>query len=139
MRVCSVFAISENISCQGRFLFSDAPHIKLYKLENKSTILTPECVCLNFYKGFPLAYVDKMRCRIVLMQNYGPWFDIDGAGIHSVVLADMKNVKGNLSSTEWTYQVQPIVIQIHIAIGYIVNFVVDYQFPVNAGPVQKIG
>ncbi|KAI8525419.1 hypothetical protein RHMOL_Rhmol13G0229200 [Rhododendron molle] len=37
--------------------------------------------------------------------NYGPWFDIDGAGIHSVVLADMKNVKGNLSSTEWTYQV----------------------------------
>ncbi|XP_058199429.1 beta-galactosidase 6-like isoform X2 [Rhododendron vialii] len=46
-----------------------------------------------------------MLSMMIGLQNYGPWFDIDGAGIHSVVLADMKNVKGNLSSTEWTYQV----------------------------------
>ncbi|KAF7120769.1 hypothetical protein RHSIM_Rhsim13G0174300 [Rhododendron simsii] len=46
-----------------------------------------------------------MLSMMIGLQNYGPWFDIDGAGIHSVVLADMKNVKGNFSSTEWTYQV----------------------------------
>ncbi|XP_059635184.1 beta-galactosidase 6-like, partial [Cornus florida] len=40
------------------------------------------------------------------LQNYGPWYDIAGAGIFSVILGDlMKNAKENLSSTEWTYQV----------------------------------
>ncbi|KAK2969871.1 hypothetical protein RJ640_030180, partial [Escallonia rubra] len=39
------------------------------------------------------------------LQNYGPWFDIAGAGIFSVILGDLKNGKKNLSSSEWTYQV----------------------------------
>ncbi|KAL2475471.1 Beta-galactosidase 8 [Abeliophyllum distichum] len=39
------------------------------------------------------------------LQNYGPWFDIQGAGIFSVVLTDLKNSKEDLSSTQWTYQV----------------------------------
>ncbi|KAI3718837.1 hypothetical protein L6452_19722 [Arctium lappa] len=39
------------------------------------------------------------------VQNYGPWFDIMGAGIYSVILADLKNVKEDYSSKEWTYQV----------------------------------
>ncbi|KAK3028523.1 hypothetical protein RJ639_038591, partial [Escallonia herrerae] len=39
------------------------------------------------------------------LQNYGPWFDIAGAGIFSVILGDLKNGKKNISSSEWTYQV----------------------------------
>ncbi|XAR66402.1 Beta-galactosidase [Bertholletia excelsa] len=42
---------------------------------------------------------------VIGLQNYGPWFDIAGAGIYSVILSDLKNVKQDLSSTEWTYQV----------------------------------
>ncbi|XP_034698221.1 beta-galactosidase 8-like isoform X2 [Vitis riparia] len=40
------------------------------------------------------------------LQNYGPWFDIAGAGIYSVILADLKKTsKDDLSSGQWTYQV----------------------------------
>ncbi|XP_052201192.1 beta-galactosidase 6-like isoform X2 [Diospyros lotus] len=39
------------------------------------------------------------------LQNYGPWFDIAGAGLFSVVLGDLSNGKEDISSTEWTYQV----------------------------------
>nr|KAJ0212760.1 hypothetical protein LSAT_V11C400179160 [Lactuca sativa] len=39
------------------------------------------------------------------LQNYGPWFDIMGAGLYSVTLADLKNAKQDISSNEWTYQV----------------------------------
>ncbi|KAI3765116.1 hypothetical protein L2E82_15142 [Cichorium intybus] len=39
------------------------------------------------------------------LQNYGPWFDIMGAGLYSVTLADLKNTKKDISSNEWTYQV----------------------------------
>ncbi|OMO76562.1 hypothetical protein CCACVL1_15591 [Corchorus capsularis] len=39
------------------------------------------------------------------VQNFGPWFDIQGAGIFSVVLFDLLNGKHHASSVEWTYQV----------------------------------
>ncbi|KAA8515324.1 hypothetical protein F0562_018445 [Nyssa sinensis] len=39
------------------------------------------------------------------LQNYGPWFDIEGAGIYSVILSDLKDAKEDLSSTNWIYQV----------------------------------
>ncbi|OMO65084.1 Glycoside hydrolase, family 35 [Corchorus olitorius] len=39
------------------------------------------------------------------VQNFGPWFDIQGAGIFSVVLFDPLNGKHDASSVEWTYQV----------------------------------
>ncbi|KAG8385614.1 hypothetical protein BUALT_Bualt03G0063400 [Buddleja alternifolia] len=39
------------------------------------------------------------------LQNYGPWFDVQGAGIYSVILTDSMDLKGNLSFTQWTYQV----------------------------------
>ncbi|KAM1108418.1 hypothetical protein PS1_005026 [Malus domestica] len=39
------------------------------------------------------------------VQNYGPWFDVAGAGIFSVVLRDLKNRTNDLSFEEWTYQV----------------------------------
>ncbi|XP_019170092.1 PREDICTED: beta-galactosidase 8-like isoform X1 [Ipomoea nil] len=39
------------------------------------------------------------------LQNYGPWFDIQGAGINSVVLVDHKSSKKDLSSAKWIYQV----------------------------------
>nr|XP_027105178.1 beta-galactosidase 6-like [Coffea arabica] len=42
---------------------------------------------------------------IVGLQNYGPWFDIQGAGVNSVVLSGLKNAKENLSSKRWNYQV----------------------------------
>ncbi|GJW16761.1 beta-galactosidase 8-like protein, partial [Tanacetum coccineum] len=42
---------------------------------------------------------------IIGVQNYGPWFDVMGAGLYSVILADLKNVKEDYSSNEWTYQV----------------------------------
>ncbi|OVA13906.1 D-galactoside/L-rhamnose binding SUEL lectin domain [Macleaya cordata] len=38
------------------------------------------------------------------VQNYGPWFDVAGAGIFSVILSDL-NTKEDLSFKEWTYQV----------------------------------
>ncbi|WMV16098.1 hypothetical protein MTR67_009483 [Solanum verrucosum] len=41
---------------------------------------------------------------MVGLQNYGPWFDISGAGVFSVIFSDLKNSK-NFSSTEWIYQV----------------------------------
>ncbi|XP_010316701.1 beta-galactosidase 6-like isoform X3 [Solanum lycopersicum] len=40
---------------------------------------------------------------MVGLQNYGPWFDISGAGVFSVIFSDLKNSK-NFSSTEWIYQ-----------------------------------
>ncbi|XXG71673.1 hypothetical protein AAC387_Pa07g0942 [Persea americana] len=42
---------------------------------------------------------------IVGLQNYGPWFDIAGAGIFSVVLSGLADAKEDLSTSEWTYQV----------------------------------
>ncbi|KAJ0018838.1 hypothetical protein Pint_10715 [Pistacia integerrima] len=42
---------------------------------------------------------------MVGVQNYGPWFDIAGAGIYFVALIGLKNGKNDLSSGEWTYQV----------------------------------
>ncbi|KAH6829037.1 beta-galactosidase 8 [Perilla frutescens var. hirtella] len=39
------------------------------------------------------------------LQNYGPWFDVQGAGINSVVVAGLKDSEEDLSSAEWTYQV----------------------------------
>ncbi|GMY37244.1 beta-galactosidase 8-like [Fagus crenata] len=39
------------------------------------------------------------------LQNFGPWFDVAGAGIYSVILSDLANGKTDLSSVEWTYQV----------------------------------
>ncbi|XP_050226309.1 beta-galactosidase 8-like [Mercurialis annua] len=39
------------------------------------------------------------------VQNYGPWFDIQGAGIYSVVLLGQSDVKMDLSYEKWTYQV----------------------------------
>nr|AYP70305.1 beta-galactosidase 2 [Actinidia deliciosa] len=48
--------------------------------------------------------LDIMSMMIGL-QNYGPWFDIQGAGIYSVILGDLKKAKEDLSSAEWTYQV----------------------------------
>ncbi|XP_016511915.1 beta-galactosidase 6-like [Nicotiana tabacum] len=41
---------------------------------------------------------------MVGLQNYGPWFDISGAGVFSVIFSDLKSNK-NFSSTEWIYQV----------------------------------
>lgn len=42
---------------------------------------------------------------IVGIQNYGPWFDIQGAGIFLVTVADLEHGLENLSTKEWTYQV----------------------------------
>ncbi|CAN1149746.1 Beta-galactosidase 8 [Linum perenne] len=42
---------------------------------------------------------------IVGLQNYGPMFDVKGAGIDAVVLAEFKNGNRDISSGEWTYQV----------------------------------
>ncbi|KAJ4831396.1 hypothetical protein Tsubulata_020415 [Turnera subulata] len=40
------------------------------------------------------------------LQNYGPWFDVQGAGLYAVSLVDfMSNGKNDLSSGTWTYQV----------------------------------
>lgn len=50
---------------------------------------------MNLYLCFEMSFV----------QNYGPWFDIAGAGLFSVILTGMGNIKEDLSSTEWTYQV----------------------------------
>ena len=42
----------------------------------------------------------------VIVQNYGPWFDIAGAGIFFVAIGDLDTGKVDLSGEEWTYQVQ---------------------------------
>ncbi|KAG4178090.1 hypothetical protein ERO13_A10G019900v2 [Gossypium hirsutum] len=42
---------------------------------------------------------------MVGLQNFGPWFDVQGAGIFSVVLIDPWNNKYDVSAEEWTYQV----------------------------------
>ncbi|XP_051128365.1 beta-galactosidase 6-like isoform X2 [Andrographis paniculata] len=39
------------------------------------------------------------------LQNYGPWFDIQGAGLYSVILMDLEGSKADLSNMQWTYQV----------------------------------
>ncbi|KAM7263776.1 hypothetical protein ACFE04_001459 [Oxalis oulophora] len=46
-----------------------------------------------------------MLSMMVGVQNYGPWFDIAGAGLFSVALIDLNSSKSDLSSAEWTYQV----------------------------------
>lgn len=38
-------------------------------------------------------------------KNYGPWFDVAGAGLVSVVLVGLMDAKEDLSMSEWTYQV----------------------------------
>ncbi|KAK6283713.1 hypothetical protein POUND7_002665 [Theobroma cacao] len=45
-----------------------------------------------------------MLSMMVGLQNFGPWFDVQGAGIFSVVLVDPWNRKNDVSSGEWTYQ-----------------------------------
>ncbi|KAI3818774.1 hypothetical protein L1987_12591 [Smallanthus sonchifolius] len=42
---------------------------------------------------------------LIGVQNYGPWFDVMGAGLYSVILTDLKNAKKDYSSNGWTYQV----------------------------------
>ncbi|CAI0407269.1 unnamed protein product [Linum tenue] len=42
---------------------------------------------------------------MVGLQNYGPWFDVQGAGIDEVVLAGFMNGNRDISSQNWTYQV----------------------------------
>ncbi|KDP20900.1 hypothetical protein JCGZ_21371 [Jatropha curcas] len=42
---------------------------------------------------------------LVGLQNYGPWFDVQGAGIYSVTLIGPSKGKNDLSSGKWTYQV----------------------------------
>ncbi|KAJ0637132.1 putative galactan 1,3-beta-galactosidase [Helianthus annuus] len=42
---------------------------------------------------------------LIGVQNYGPWFDVMGAGLYSVILTDLKNTKEDYSSNKWTYQV----------------------------------
>ncbi|KAK4857829.1 hypothetical protein QYF36_006905 [Acer negundo] len=39
------------------------------------------------------------------VQNYGPWFDVAGAGLYAVAMIGLKNGMNDLSSEEWTYQV----------------------------------
>ncbi|XP_058085526.1 beta-galactosidase 6-like isoform X2 [Magnolia sinica] len=46
-----------------------------------------------------------MLSMIIGIQNYGPWFDIAGAGIFSVALVDLMNAKEDLSFKAWSYQV----------------------------------
>ncbi|XP_020269243.1 beta-galactosidase 8-like isoform X2 [Asparagus officinalis] len=47
----------------------------------------------------------EILSMMVGLQNYGPWFDISGAGIYLVAIADFPSALGDLSSKEWTYQV----------------------------------
>ncbi|KAJ8761476.1 hypothetical protein K2173_001609 [Erythroxylum novogranatense] len=42
---------------------------------------------------------------IVGVQNFGPWFDVQGAGIYDVALMDIGNNVMLLSGETWTYQV----------------------------------
>ncbi|CAN1810796.1 Beta-galactosidase 6 [Linum perenne] len=42
---------------------------------------------------------------MVGVQNYGPWFDVQKAGLLAVVLADFHNGINNLASGDWDYQV----------------------------------
>ncbi|KAL8460332.1 hypothetical protein ACS0TY_032031 [Phlomoides rotata] len=42
---------------------------------------------------------------LIGLQNYGPWFDVQGAGVYSVVLTDLMGSKEDLSSLNWTYQI----------------------------------
>ncbi|XP_062013258.1 beta-galactosidase 8-like [Rosa rugosa] len=46
-----------------------------------------------------------MLSMMIGVQNYGPWFDVAGAGIFFVVIADLEAGKVDLSDEEWTYQV----------------------------------
>ncbi|KAL9155936.1 hypothetical protein ABFS82_09G039100 [Erythranthe guttata] len=48
--------------------------------------------------------IDVLSMMIGL-QNYGPWFDVQGAGLYSVVLTGLTDSKEDLSSAQWTYQV----------------------------------
>ncbi|KAI5656979.1 hypothetical protein M9H77_25772 [Catharanthus roseus] len=54
---------------------------------------------------------------MVGLQNYGPWFDIAGAGIYSVILTDLNNAKKDLSSTKWTYQVPSCTLIYRVGVG----------------------
>ncbi|KAL0305806.1 UNVERIFIED_CONTAM: Beta-galactosidase 8 [Sesamum radiatum] len=48
--------------------------------------------------------VDVLSVMIGL-QNYGPWFDVQGAGLYSVILTDLTDSEEDLSFMQWTYQV----------------------------------
>ncbi|KAL7098815.1 hypothetical protein ACP275_09G042400 [Erythranthe tilingii] len=48
--------------------------------------------------------IDVLSMMIGL-QNYGPWFDVQRAGLYSVVLTGLTDSKEDLSSAQWTYQV----------------------------------
>ncbi|KAL9146475.1 hypothetical protein ABFS82_13G112700 [Erythranthe guttata] len=48
--------------------------------------------------------IDVLSMMIGL-QNYGPWFDVQGAGLYSVILTGLTDSKEDLSSAQWTYQV----------------------------------
>ncbi|GJT45751.1 CCR4-NOT transcription complex subunit 1 isoform X1 [Tanacetum coccineum] len=60
----------------------------------------------GFYIQDETAFSLLISCYRHASHNYGPWFDIMGAGLYSVILVDLKNVKENYSSNEWTYQRQ---------------------------------
>lgn len=47
----------------------------------------------------------EILSMVLGLQNYGPWFDIAGAGIFLVTVVDLPRAVGDLSSKEWTYQV----------------------------------
>ncbi|KZV51981.1 beta-galactosidase 6-like [Dorcoceras hygrometricum] len=47
----------------------------------------------------------EVLSMMIGLQNYGPWFDVQGAGLYSVIVIDSENRKEDLSSTQWTYQV----------------------------------
>lgn len=51
------------------------------------------------------------------LQNYGPWFDVAGAGIYSVILIDLLNGKVDLSAGEWTYQVSAFNFSVQMIFG----------------------
>ncbi|KAL6201128.1 hypothetical protein ACLB2K_024843 [Fragaria x ananassa] len=67
--------------------------------EDASFILN-ELVALN-----PGNNTIDMLSMMIGVQNYGPWFDIAGAGIFFVAIGDLDTGKVDLSGEEWTYQV----------------------------------
>ena len=58
------------------------------------------------YRAIFDASVTNISKVFYVHQNYGPWFDVQGAGIYSVFLIDLHKSKKDLSSRKWTYQVK---------------------------------
>ncbi|KAK1557895.1 hypothetical protein Q3G72_033805 [Acer saccharum] len=42
---------------------------------------------------------------VLSMNNYGPWFDVAGAGLYAVAMIGLKNGMNDLSLEEWTYRI----------------------------------